>query len=161
MIVPAEPVAGRHFPDDSDDLPSLHMVRVRREYRLLIADDDPGFRETLRFLLDPYFYTLEAGSGEEAIRIAESCPVHVALLDMHMRVLTGLDTLRVLKSINAAAPCILITADATDELRRDAHQAEAFSVLSKPVRKAELVTTVSTALQQAYQDPDVSRLMQA
>ena len=90
---------------------------------------------------------LEAESGEEAIEIAESEPLDVALLDMHMPVLTGLETLKVLRTVQSLLPCILITADATDELRRRATQAEAFSVLKKPVRKTELVLTVSNALE--------------
>ena len=132
----------------------------RRRYQILIADDDPGFRETLRFILDPYFYTLEADSGEEAVEIAEAGSVDIALLDMHMHILTGLETLRVLKAINAAAPCILITSDATDDLRRDATEADAYSVLAKPVTRTELVTTVSTALHDAYQDPNALSILQ-
>ena len=71
-----------------------------------------------------------------------------------MQQLTGLETLRVLKSVYALAPCILITADATDELRRDATEAQAFSVLAKPVSKQALIETVSTALELAYDDRD-------
>jgi CheY-like chemotaxis protein len=75
---------------------------------------------------------------------------------MHMNRLTGLDTIRHLKVVHATAPGILITADATDELRRHAHDVAAFSVLKKPVTKGELVTTVSSALELAYDDPSVS-----
>jgi two-component system, response regulator PdtaR len=130
------------------------VLLPHKPYHLLIADDDAGFRETLRLIFEPYFCTIEAESGEEAVELCERVQVDIALLDMHMRLLTGLQTLRILKSINALAPCILITADATEELRRDATEAEAFSVLAKPVSKRDLVTTVSTALETAYDDPD-------
>lgn len=129
------------------------MVRSTRPYQLLIADDDLGFRETLQDVFEPYFVMIVAKSGEEAVEMAESTHVDIALLDMHMRVLTGLDTLRILKSLNVTAPCILITADATDALRKDAEDAEAYSVLAKPITKGELVTTVSTAIEDAYDDP--------
>ena len=131
------------------------MNRVERPYQLLLADDDPGFREALRSVLEPYFRLFEAKSGEEAIHIVESQRVDIALLDMHMHELTGLETLRYLKAINAVAPGILITADASDDLRRSASEADFFSVLAKPVSKAELIETVSTALDDAYDDPDV------
>lgn len=114
---------------------------------MLIADDDSGFRETLRAIFEPHFLTLEAESGEEAIEIAESESLDIALLDMHMHVMTGLETLQVLKSVHILLPCILITADATEELRRQATQADAYSVLRKPVKKNELVLTVSAALE--------------
>lgn len=123
------------------------MVPSTRPIRMLIADDDSGFRETLRAIFEPHFLTLEAESGEEAIEIAESEPLDIALLDMHMRLMTGLETLQVLKSVHILLPCILITADATEELRQRATEAEAYSVLKKPVKKAELVLTVSAALE--------------
>lgn len=137
------------------------MAGSRQRYRLLIADDDPAFRETLRLVLEPYFSTIEAECGEQAVEIVESVRFDIALLDMHMRLLTGLETLRILKSINAAAPCILITAEATEQLRSDATAARAHAVLAKPVRKAELVQTVSTALRDAYQDPNAFASLQA
>ena len=131
------------------------MVRLAKPYQLLLADDDEGFRETLRLILDPFFRLLEAASGEEAVELIEGERVDIALVDMHMQLLTGLDALRVLKSVNAVAPGILMTADATEELRRDATEAQAFSVLAKPVSKSSLITTVSTALETAYDDRDV------
>ena len=126
------------------------MVARRRTYEILIADDDPGFRETLKLVLEPYFHTVEAESGEEAIEIVERRPVDLALFDMHMHVLTGLEALRIIRERHVILPCILITADATDALRRDA--VEAYSVLQKPVSKSELVQTVSTALAKAYDE---------
>jgi len=128
------------------------MTDLERPYHMLVADDDPAFRETLRMILEPFFDMVEAASGEEAIEIIEEQPVDIALLDMNMRVLTGLETLRIIKSVNMLAPCILITADATAELRRDASQADAYSVLAKPITRLELVTTVSTAMEDVYEE---------
>ena len=133
------------------------MVKTRSQtpYQLLIADDDSGFREVLREVLAPYFQLFEAESGEQAIELVEQTHVDIVLLDMHMDILTGLEAVRILKQINALLPCILITADATDELRQDASAANAYEVLSKPVKRQELVTTVSHALVDTYQDPNV------
>ncbi len=114
---------------------------------MLIADDDSGFRQTLRGIFEPHFVTLEAESGEEAIEIAETEPLDIALLDMNMHLMTGLEALQVLRSAHLLLPCILITADATEELRQKASEADAYSVLKKPIRKHELVLTVSSALE--------------
>ena len=133
------------------------MVSLK-PYHLLLADDDAGFRETVRGIFEPHFLLFEAESGEEAIDLVEHCRVDIALLDMHMRRLTGLETLRILKSRYEIAPCILITADASDDLRRDAIEADAYCVLAKPVRKIDLVTTVSSALVDVYDDPDAFSL---
>lgn len=131
-------------------------------YELLIADDDPGFRETLKHVFEPHFHTVEARCGEEVLEIVQQREVHLILLDMHMQELTGLDTCRiVVQEMNLILPCILITADATDELRRDAAALQVYSVLAKPVRRADLITTVSTAIVDRYHDPDVLTLLQA
>ena len=130
------------------------MVSINRPYQLLFADDDAGFRQTLRLIFEPHFELHEACSGEHAVEIAESTHVDIVLLDMHMEEMTGIDTIRVIKGLHIGAPCILISGDADDQLRREATDAAAFSVLKKPVRKAELVSTVSTALVDAYDDPD-------
>ena len=138
------------------------VIRARRllsiepctPYQLLIADDDPGFREALRAILEPFFRLVEVDSGEEALAAVSDHRYDLALLDMHMHVLTGLETLRELKSLNADAPCILVTADATDALCREAKAADAFTVLSKPVTRRLLVLTVSHALEDAYRDPE-------
>jgi CheY-like chemotaxis protein len=131
-------------PDDRDQL------KPGPPYDLLIADDDDGFRETLCEIFTPHFRTWEASSGEEALEIAEATPVDVVLLDMHMERLTGLETVRLLKTMHALTPCILITSDATEQLRREATAAAAYTVLAKPVRRRELVVTVSTALREVY-----------
>lgn len=131
-------------------------------YELLIADDDPGFRETLKHIFEPHFHTVEASCGEEVLEIVQRREVHLILLDMHMQDLTGLDTCRiVVQEMNLILPCILITADATDELRRDAAALQVYSVLAKPVRRADLITTVSTAIVDRYHDPDVLAMLPA
>ncbi|MFH1302531.1 MAG: response regulator [Planctomycetota bacterium] len=131
------------------------IARSQTPYQLLIADDDAGFRNVLKELFAPYFRLFEAESGEEAVELVEQIRVDIVLLDMHMDVLTGLEAVRIMKQINAILPCILITADATDELRQDASAANAYEVLSKPFKRQELVSTVSHALLDAYHDPDI------
>lgn len=128
------------------------LVAIHQQpFQLLIADDDAQFREVLRALLEPFFTLLEASSGEEAIEIVVGEKVDLLLLDMHMDRLTGIETIQMVKIIVPAAPCILITADATEELVRKATDAEAYSVLKKPVRKADLLRVVNSAMVSAYQ----------
>lgn len=133
------------------------MVMRSGPYQLLIADDDRAFRETLQSVFEPFFDLIIVESAEEAVAVVEYRPVHIALFDMHMHEMTGLEAIRVLKRMNVEAPCILITSDATDQLCADATAANAFSVLKKPVTRRKLVTTVSTAIEVAYEDPDALR----
>ena len=125
-----------------------------RPYSILITDDDRGCRESLREIVEPEgFRTLLASSGEEAIDIVREGPVHLALLDMHMPRLTGLETLQLVRQINTMLPVILVTADASERLMRQAFGAHAYSVIPKPVSKNVVLYTVVRALLRAYGGP--------
>jgi two-component system, response regulator PdtaR len=76
--------------------------------------------------------------------------VHVALLDMHMPKLTGLETLELVRQINHVLPCILVTADSNESLIRQASRARVYSVIPKPVSKNVVLYTVVRALVRAY-----------
>ena len=92
-----------------------------KPYSILITDDDRGSREALRDIVEPEgFRTLLASSGEDALDIVHSERVHLALLDMHMPKLTGLETLELVHQFNAVLPCILVTADPSEGLMREA-----------------------------------------
>jgi CheY-like chemotaxis protein len=119
---------------------------------ILITDDDVGFRETLRGVFEPAgYHTIVAGDGEEALRIVGSSQeMHLLLLDMHMPKLTGLETLRRIKQFRASLPCILISAGLDEALIREAQSAEAFSVLSKPLSRGTITSTVEQALRRVY-----------
>jgi DNA-binding NtrC family response regulator len=121
------------------------------EYAILITDDDRNCREALRDIMEPQgFRTFLAECGEEALEITEAQPVHLAILDMHMPTLTGLETLSLLRQIRALLPCILVSADVTESLMRQAWQARAYSVIPKPVSKNVVIHTVVRALIRVY-----------
>ena len=111
------------------------MTELCTEYRLLIADDNSSFRKTVREVLERRFRfeICEVSCGEEAVDYVQECQIDIVLLDMHMHHMTGLDTIRVLKDMDALRPCILITSDDSDDLRRDASEVNAHTVLQKPV----------------------------
>lgn len=126
----------------------------RRTYTILVADDDPAAREVLREILEPLGYrTCQAGDGEEALTIVRQEIIHVALFDVHMPKMTGLETLQLVRQFNLMLPVILITADATATLMRQAFQAQAYSVLPKPVSKSVVLHTLDRALDRAYGSP--------
>lgn len=128
----------------------MTTARVK-PYSILITDDDQGSRETLRDIVEPEGYrTLLAASGEEAVDIIREEPVHLALLDMHLPRMSGLETLQVVHQINAVLPCILVTADANEVLIRQAFSARAYSVIPKPVSKNVVLYMVVRALIRAY-----------
>jgi len=106
-------------------------------YSIVIADDDAPCREALSDIVQRAgYHTLLASSGEEALDIVRvERRVHLVLLDMHMPRLTGLETSQLLHQLDAMLPTILVTADVTEQLMRQAIQAHIYSVIPKPVSK--------------------------
>lgn len=118
---------------------------------LLITDDDGAFRETLCSVFAPRgFRTLTACDGAEALEIVARQPVHVLLTDMHMPRLNGLETIRQIRQRRLILPCILISAGCDDALEANARDVQAFTVLRKPVRFAEVTQAVQQALRVTY-----------
>src|SRR3954463_10605920 len=118
---------------------------------ILITDDDADAGETLREIFEPVGYrTLLAESGEEALDIVKEEDVHLALMDLHLPKLSGLETISLVRQIKGLFPVILITAEQDDNLLRRALSAHAFCVLAKPVSKNIVIYVVTRALQKFY-----------
>lgn len=114
---------------------------------ILVTDDDRGSRDTLaQMLRDRGFRTITATGGEEAIEIIQVETIHLVFFDMHMPRMTGLEALQQVRIFNELLPAILVTADATREIIRQALQAHVYSVLPKPVNKSLLLHTLARAL---------------
>ena len=126
-------------------------MMVDRPYSILITDDDPVARETLREIVAPQgYHTLMAESGEEALDLVREHEVHLALFDMHLPRLSGLETLALVRQMKGSIPAILITADQDENLMRRALSAQAFSVLAKPVSRSLVIYIVRRALEKFY-----------
>lgn len=122
-----------------------------RPFNILITDDDPEARETFRDIFEPVgFRTLLAESGEEAIDIVKDQEVHLALLDMYLPRLTGLEVMGIVKQIKGLLPMILMSADRDDHLMQRALSAQAYCVLGKPISKNVVIYVVNRALVKFY-----------
>ncbi len=128
------------------------VCKIDREFRLLVADDDPGFRETVTDFLHPHYETIAVGSGEEAIEVVERRTIHLVLMDVHMHVLNGVDTVRIVRSIRDELPCILITSDFSEGIVESARDEGAYAVLRKPPQRRHLLHTITSALEECYGD---------
>jgi DNA-binding response OmpR family regulator len=118
---------------------------------LLITDDDASFRETLQALFEPRgFRTLQAGDGGEALKIVRRESIHLVLLDLHMPRVGGLETLREVKAMKSVLPCIVMSAGLDAETIAEVREAQAYSVLPKPVTRDEVTSSVAAAMWDAY-----------
>jgi two-component system, response regulator PdtaR len=127
------------------------MVATPKRYSILITDDDRGVREALGEIVGARgLRPVLAAGGEQAIEIVQHQPIHLVLLDYQMPRLTGLETLQLVRQVNALLPAILITADATRELMSAAFHAQVFSVVPKPVNPHVVLNVVLRALGRVY-----------
>ncbi|MFQ5883093.1 MAG: response regulator transcription factor [Candidatus Methylomirabilales bacterium] len=115
------------------------------QIRLLIADDDVRFRETLRHLLskqDDVVILGEAGDGEEALRLAGELHPDVVLMDLGMPRMNGVEATRRLKASRPDLVVIVITVHDSDAYRRTALAAGAEAFLVKKTLGVDLWPTL-------------------
>jgi CheY-like chemotaxis protein len=122
-----------------------------RPYSILVTDDDQGSRESIASVLsDRGFSTRTAKSGEEAIDIVRVEIIHLVVFDMHMPRMTGLEALEQVRMFNEQLPALLVTADPTREVIRQAQKAHVYSVIPKPVNANLLLHMLQRALSTVY-----------
>ncbi len=104
-------------------------------YGVLITDDDDACRDSLRLALEPDGYeTHVAECGRRAIEVARHHLIHVAILDMFMPDLNGLETIRLIREESATpVQYILVSAEISKELKLKALDEHAYSVIEKPL----------------------------
>lgn len=119
--------------------------------RLLITDDDRSMRQTLADAMSSCGFDIAtAGDGEEAIKLFDSGEVHLVIVDFHMPRLSGLEVIRYVRSRNAQMPCILMSAELSEAVRREAEQMRTCGIFDKPLRLASLRQTVRQSLLDTY-----------
>ena len=115
---------------------------------LLVADDDRVAGELLAEVLGREGYRVRlAAGGEACVRLAESEPFDLALVDLRMPDLDGLSVLKRLGAIQPELPVVILTAFASIETAIEAVRAGAYDYLSKPFRMEEIIVVVRRALE--------------
>jgi NtrC-family two-component system response regulator AlgB len=107
--------------------------------RVLIVDDEPNIRRTLRVALEASGHTVaEASSGAEAQDAVERRPCDVALVDLRLGPESGLDLLGPLLEQLPRLAIIIITAHASIDTAVEAMRRGAFDYLPKPFTPAQV-----------------------
>ena len=124
--------------------------------RLLVVDDDPDVRDSLRRALGYAGYAVAtAANGADALASVSRSPVDLIILDVLMPMLDGFDTCRALRERGNATPVIVLTArDAVDD-RVAGLEAGADDYLVKPFALRELLARVNALLRRAQPARDV------
>ena len=124
------------------------MPESRKEYTILIADDEKMNLDILGGILSPLYNLLVAKSGERALKLAKRHRPDLILLDIVMPGMSGFDVIGELKADDgtAAIPVIFITGLAGDEDEEKGFFLGAADYISKPFNKAVVKARVSTQL---------------
>ncbi len=109
-------------------------VAPRGRRRLLVVDDEPEIRDVLaEYLQGKGFEVLQAAGGEDAIRRLPEFRPQVVLLDINMPGLTGVETLRRIKSLPEQAAVIMVSGIEDLETARQTLALGASDYVTKPV----------------------------
>ena len=114
--------------------------------RILIAEDETIIRLDLRKLLEDAGHDVcaEARDGAEAVELAEEHDPDLAILDVKMPRLDGIEAARRILE-EQPIPIVMLTAYGQDELVARAVEAGVFGYLVKPFRETDLLPAIKTA----------------
>jgi len=114
--------------------------------RILIAEDETIIRLDLRELLERAGFDVcaEARDGEEAVALALSEAPDLAIMDVKMPLLDGIDAARRILD-ERPIPIVMLTAYGEEELVSRAVEAGVFGYLVKPFREQDLLPAIQAA----------------
>jgi two-component system, response regulator PdtaR len=131
------------FPRQRFEVENKYMEPLR----IVIADDEPIIRMDLRRTLENMGHVVigEAGDGQQALDQCRELKPDVAILDVKMPNMDGIDAA---KSIGdeAIAPVLLLTAYVDRELVERAKDAGVFAYLTKPFKEADLMPAIEISI---------------
>ena len=127
--------------------------------KILVIDDEPGIREFLEIMLHKSGYLVETvADGLKAIDKIESNLFDLAIVDIQMPVMNGIE---VLKKINEKSPetsVIMITAYASHETAIEAMKLGAYDYITKPFKIDEIKLVIKNALEKKRLERENVRL---
>jgi DNA-binding NtrC family response regulator len=119
----------------------------QKKSKILIVDDEPDIVLVLgEFLAGEGFTVLTASNGAQAIEKIKEYPVDLAIMDVAMPTMNGIETLRQLKQIKPKLPVIMITAYRDAEKVVEAFRLGAFDCIFKPFDFKYLRTSITGSL---------------
>ena len=115
--------------------------------RIVIAEDEAIIRLDLRETLEEegYIVVADTGRGDDAIELVRQHKPDVAIFDIKMPGLDGLEAARVV-SAEKICPVVMLTAFSQREVIEQARDAGALAYLVKPFQKTDLVPAIELAI---------------
>ena len=150
MPLTTEPLIAKSNPAEGDST----TFRKRRG-TLLVVDDEDGPRQSLRVIFKDEYDLLMAEDGPTAIDLAQKHPIDVAVLDIRMAGMSGIEVLERLKYVNPNIEVIMMTAFETTDTIRQALRLRACDYINKPFDLATIRAAVSQAMQRRTLESEI------
>ena len=150
MALTIEPLITKSNPVEGDST----TFRKRRG-TLLVVDDEDGPRQSLRVIFKDEYDMLMAEDGPTAIELAQKHPIDVAVLDIRMAGMSGIEVLERLKYVNPDIEVIMMTAFETTDTIRQALRLRACDYINKPFDLATIRAAVSQAMQRRTLESEI------
>lgn len=116
--------------------------------RVLLVDDEVGFVEVLHKRLNKRgFAVTPATSGTEGIQVLRKNDFDVAILDLKLEDMDGIEVLEIFKKMVPEMPVIMLTGHGSEQAARDGMEHGAFDYLLKPCALEELIEKINQAVQ--------------
>jgi DNA-binding NtrC family response regulator len=116
--------------------------------RILVVDDEKHQRDILQMILESEGYeTVTAGNGRQALQAVQAQPFDLALTDLKMPDMNGIDVLRDLLKVQPGLCVILMTAHGSIDSAVEAMRHGAFDYLTKPLEREQLLLVLGRALE--------------
>ena len=123
------------------------MAEHSEAIRLLLVDDEVGYLEVLsKRLTRRGFKVTTASSGAEAIRALRAWDFDVAVVDLKMEDMDGIEVLKVLKKMVPALHVIILTGHGSERAAREGISQGAFDYLIKPIGLDPLIARIHAAM---------------
>jgi two-component system cell cycle response regulator len=123
---------------------------------ILIIDDDPNLRKTLSDILRAKGYEVHAAKdGTEGLALLKQQAIHLALVDLRLPDISGLEILNRIKSDHPSTEAIILTGNATLDSAIEATNRGAFSYLQKPYEIDQLLLHIRRAMEKQQSEKKI------
>ena len=117
-----------------------------RKIRLLLVDDEEGYVSVLaKRMAKRNIDVTPALSGSAGIQVLRNNTFDVAVLDLKMEDMDGIEVLKIFKIMDPHMPVIMLTGHGSETAAREGIQFGAFDYLTKPCDLEELVAKILAA----------------
>jgi signal transduction histidine kinase len=127
----------------------------RRKGTMLIIDDEEGPRLSLRVIFKDDYELFLASDGASAIDLAQKNKIDVAVCDIRMAGMSGIEVLERLKFVNPAIEVVMMTAFETTDTMRQALRLRACDYINKPFDISTMRAAVSNAMQRRTLESEI------